>query len=169
MHTTPSLVEQMIPTPFIEENASPVLISEEARRSQLMVLNHELDLQRRGIPQADLAVGGLILKHIQDSYTAIRDEQTGLLNRRGMELWYERYCPEVFGVIFADGRDFKRVNKIYGHDTGDLVIQTIGHKVAAKFRVGKADTSQKTAAQKSGCTRCAGYCALGWRRVYDDC
>ncbi len=144
MHSSQSnLVEQMIPTPFIEEIVSPHTISEEARQSQLLVLNHEVALQRQGIPLGDLAVGSLLIKHVEDSYKIITDEQTGLLNRKGMELWYERYCPEVFGVIFADGRNFKRVNKVYGHDTGDLVIQNIGHQVASKFRIGNPDNAHK--------------------------
>jgi len=144
MHSSQSnLVEQMIPTPYIEEIVSPLTISEEAHQSRLMVLNHELALHRQGIPLGDLAVGSLFIKHIENSYKIITDEQTGLLNRKGMELWYERYCPEVFGVIFADGRNFKRVNKVYGHDTGDVVIQTIGHQVASKFRIGNADKTTK--------------------------
>lgn len=68
-------------------------------------------------------------------YASIRDELTGLFNRRG----FERKSAELFGrtqkdalictvVIDMDG--LKGVNDVYGHSEGDYAIRMLGRTIA---------------------------------------
>jgi diguanylate cyclase (GGDEF)-like protein len=65
-------------------------------------------------------------------YLAYHDPLTGLLNRRVMEavLTREFNREKRYGgnlsVVFLDLDDFKRVNDIYGHDTGDGLLKYVG-------------------------------------------
>ncbi len=133
---------EMLPTPFIVEDLGGRIVNEVVEKHRIAVINEELQFMMQGIDPKDLAVGSLYAKYVESGQESVIDPLTGLLNRKGMELWYERYCPEVFGIIFADGRNFKRINDTYGHDTGDDVIRNIGEKMSDKFRIGKPDEEQ---------------------------
>lgn len=72
----------------------------------------------------------------------IRDPLTGLFNRRYME---ETLPLEVarsarsgspLSLIMCDVDHFKRFNDEFGHDAGDLVLQTVAAELRARFREG---------------------------------
>jgi diguanylate cyclase (GGDEF)-like protein len=80
--------------------------------------------------QISMALANLNLReslHIQ----AIVDPLTGLFNRRYMEETLEREIYRIrrrhshIGVIMSDIDHFKRINDIYGHDAGDMVLTAI--------------------------------------------
>lgn len=61
---------------------------------------------------------------------AIRDELTGIHNRRFLmdvlqqqKAQHERRTEQVFSVCFVDLDHFKRVNDVFGHGKGDLVLK----------------------------------------------
>lgn len=61
---------------------------------------------------------------------AIRDELTGIHNRRFLmdvlqqqKAQHERRLEQVFSVCFVDLDHFKRVNDVFGHGKGDLVLK----------------------------------------------
>lgn len=61
---------------------------------------------------------------------AIRDELTGIHNRRFVmdvlqqqKAQHERRLEQVFSVCFVDLDHFKRVNDVFGHGKGDLVLK----------------------------------------------
>lgn len=61
---------------------------------------------------------------------AIRDELTGIHNRRFLmdvlqqqKAQHERRSEQVFSVCFVDLDHFKRVNDVFGHGKGDLVLK----------------------------------------------
>ncbi len=60
-------------------------------------------------------------------WNATRDALTGLLNRRSLQVWLERYLNEharvVVYVIDLDG--FKRINDTLGHNAGDLLLRGV--------------------------------------------
>jgi len=68
------------------------------------------------------------------------DELTGLSNRRDMKekLRYESdRCARSrrpFCLLLADIDDFKRINDAYGHDAGDLTLQSLSGKMGAALR-----------------------------------
>lgn len=63
---------------------------------------------------------------------AERDVLTGLLNRRGLRLVFDRMLareggtPRTLGIMILDIDHFKDVNDTYGHDAGDQVLQAMG-------------------------------------------
>ena len=65
----------------------------------------------------------------REQYTATRDRLTGLYNR---EYLYERVRETVTGhpeneylIVFADVKDFKIINDVFGNDFGDYTIRHI--------------------------------------------
>ncbi len=62
---------------------------------------------------------------------AMLDELTGLPNRRYIENYMKIKLEEykinknTFGIAFLDLDYFKKVNDIYGHDIGDLLLRTV--------------------------------------------
>lgn len=59
------------------------------------------------------------------------DALTGLRNRRSLDFYMEKALTQAqeegndFSILMCDIDNFKRVNDTYGHECGDLVLQTI--------------------------------------------
>ncbi|MBN1376059.1 MAG: diguanylate cyclase, partial [Dehalococcoidia bacterium] len=72
---------------------------------------------------------------------AIRDSLTGLFNRRYMEeildqqLNSARKTGSAIGFIMADLDNFKKFNDTYGHEAGDLLLQTVANRIRNAIRV----------------------------------
>ena len=72
---------------------------------------------------------------------AIRDELTGLYNRRYLMDALEREkkradrTGRLFSIIMLDIDHFKRVNDTYGHLQGDVVLKAVAKAVQAAYRV----------------------------------
>lgn len=66
---------------------------------------------------------------------SLLDKLTGLSNRANVEAELEAAFQEMkrfgtsFGVLFLDIDHFKRINDDYGHDAGDLVLQTVANTI----------------------------------------
>jgi two-component system, cell cycle response regulator len=63
---------------------------------------------------------------------ATRDHLTGLLNRRGLELWAEqllRTSSQTVGFIIVDLDHFKSVNDSHGHGAGDSVLVLVATRL----------------------------------------
>lgn len=71
---------------------------------------------------------------------ALKDELTGLYNRRHMEASLERELARArrsqgqIAVIMADIDHFKRFNDTYGHDAADAVLASVAHTLGAQTR-----------------------------------
>ncbi len=71
---------------------------------------------------------------------AIRDPLTGLYNRRHMEASLEREALRTIrknnslGIIMFDLDHFKLFNDTYGHEAGDLVLQSVGETIVDNIR-----------------------------------
>jgi diguanylate cyclase len=72
---------------------------------------------------------------------ANHDCLTGLSNRRGILHQVEQTKSrairhsEKFGIMFLDLNDFKNINDVYGHDTGDQLLKMIAKKLLGLIRV----------------------------------
>ncbi len=70
----------------------------------------------------------------------IKDSLTGILNRRGLALELDAALEQLesvgrhYAVMIADIDFFKRVNDKYGHDIGDVVIQTTAKQLQQSLR-----------------------------------
>ncbi len=77
----------------------------------------------------------LLLKKLR--YRARRDQLTGLLNRYGYEEAIKRHFEAnsnescVLGLIDID--DFKSINDLYGHQTGDIALKSLSEHINAFF------------------------------------
>ena len=71
---------------------------------------------------------------------ALIDPLTQLGNRRYMEMTLQTRLSELerhdlsFGVLFIDIDDFKSVNDVYGHDTGDGVLEMVAETLLHNSR-----------------------------------
>jgi diguanylate cyclase (GGDEF)-like protein/PAS domain S-box-containing protein len=71
---------------------------------------------------------------------SIRDQLTGLYNRRHMEASLEREAYRALrlhtpvGLIMLDVDHFKRLNDTYGHEAGDVVLRELGNLLRASIR-----------------------------------
>jgi diguanylate cyclase (GGDEF)-like protein len=71
---------------------------------------------------------------------AIRDPLTGLFNRRFLEESFERELQlasrkeQPIAVLFVDLDHFKRFNDTFGHDAGDMVLQSLADLFRNFFR-----------------------------------
>lgn len=65
------------------------------------------------------------------------DALTGLLNRKGFEEQFNRFLKKNPGVpcvgIQLDVDDFKFINDMYGHETGDLALQALAKSIRETF------------------------------------
>ncbi|MEW5871030.1 MAG: sensor domain-containing diguanylate cyclase [Chloroflexota bacterium] len=72
----------------------------------------------------------------------IRDPLTGVFNRRYLEETLERESArsarsnQPVSVIIMDADHFKRVNDVYGHKAGDLVLKGLGDLLKTRIRSG---------------------------------
>lgn len=71
------------------------------------------------------------LEHVRQ--LANYDALTGLANRRtlGEHLAKRALLDEAYAVILVDLNGFKQLNDTYGHEAGDLALQTVGRRLAA--------------------------------------
>lgn len=82
---------------------------------------------------ADVNVSNRRLASINDelNHIATHDPLTSLINRRSMnDHFYKaidnyRNTHQKFSLILADIDDFKKVNDVYGHDSGDIVLKRV--------------------------------------------
>lgn len=132
-------VDTMLPSPHIDVYEGVDSRSEGVRQANNEAISSTLGYMASGGDPEDLADGQVYKKFSQSARETVSDPLTGLLNRKGMELWMARRMPEAFGVIFADGQSFGHINKDHGHDVGDEVIQYIGSEIMKKFRTGDTE------------------------------
>ena len=79
-------------------------------------------------------------KNAQLEIFAMKDGLTGLFNRHSLDQTFlgemsrqDRY-NEPLSLIMLDVDHFKRVNDVWGHDAGDIVLAEIARRVAATLR-----------------------------------
>ncbi len=118
--------------------------SYEMARSQTHDLLHQYDRQLRRLEKitriSDHYQRNLLELNVQLKQTASRDPLTGLANRR---LLMERLKEELercrrggapFSLVMLDADHFKRINDLFGHDTGDRVLCMMADTISRQLR-----------------------------------
>ncbi len=124
---------QMLPNPHVRST----LPEEEGRLSTLDMgaLQAEFETWQNGDGTSVTQMGHAVVKLAKEARENTTDERSGLLNPRGLELWFERNQPEQFAFIMCDGRGFGDINKDYGHEVGHRVIKFMGDVITSKLRI----------------------------------
>ena len=67
---------------------------------------------------------------------AIKDEITGLYNKRFFEFLIDKYENSDYeiGILFIDLDNFKEINDKYGHHMGDLILKKVGEVIRNSIR-----------------------------------
>lgn len=68
------------------------------------------------------------------SFKASHDELTGVYNRSGYDLIRNSVDLGTTAFLLVDADKFKRINDVYGHETGDKVLQKVARTLRASFR-----------------------------------
>ncbi|WP_026688513.1 putative bifunctional diguanylate cyclase/phosphodiesterase [Alteribacter aurantiacus] len=71
----------------------------------------------------------------QIQHFAYHDDLTGLRNRRGFFDELDK-VEEPFSIIMIDFDHFKRINDIYGHEYGDLLLKELARRMRNRFKKG---------------------------------
>lgn len=107
--------------------------------------NREADVQAKQristtlAEQFALSLSNLKLREILHEQS-VRDQLTGLFNRRYMEETLDRELRRAkrqetpLGVIMLDVDHFKRFNDNFGHETGDILLRELGAFLARSIR-----------------------------------
>jgi diguanylate cyclase (GGDEF)-like protein len=110
----------------------------ELRHVGLLRMNHEPVNQTKKISEIALS---LIMKNIDElRRLCMTDPLTGTGNRRFGEFSIHRRLEKMnhngygFGILFIDIDNFKKINDLFGHDTGDMVLKMVGKLFARNLR-----------------------------------
>ena len=75
----------------------------------------------------------LIMYYIHRKKSFI-DPLTGMYNRQYLQELLHKYPVSEFQVLIMDLDHFKKVNDIYGHDSGDIVLRTVSARIQSAIR-----------------------------------
>jgi diguanylate cyclase (GGDEF)-like protein len=65
---------------------------------------------------------------------AVTDPLTGLYNRKGFELLFDRHSDSALGLLALDLDNLKMLNDRYGHAAGDAALVALGRALRAAVR-----------------------------------
>ena len=106
------------------------------------ILEEDLDSIRLLQSIASFVSARIVNKRLMDAIEQMgtTDELTGLPNRRGVDATVSAYLKahegEPYALALMDVDDFKTVNDLHGHETGDAGLRTIARCVEEAFPTG---------------------------------
>lgn len=104
-------------------------------------INEQNELQMKGVYEMrylantyNLMRDKILNSQEQAIHEATHDALTGIYNRKAYSDIYNRVENEKICYILVDVDDFKKINDTYGHDAGDMVLQSIATILNESFR-----------------------------------
>lgn len=70
-------------------------------------------------------IANLFANYLNLERLAYRDSLTGLYNRQFLYKYFEEFSTTGGALFFLDLDGFKKINDLYGHETGDLVLREV--------------------------------------------
>lgn len=141
-------MELLLAVPIImagRRNALAIWFAIAVSAAAILFVNPQLTLLERLLSIAVIGVVGLVTKDMRGQVRiwrelSLRDHLTGLLNRRGLEVRYNRIIKsaarqgrQVY-VVVADCDKFKEINDTYGHKAGDNALKAVAAALQAQVQ-----------------------------------
>jgi len=76
----------------------------------------------------------LFLYYLELERYAWKDVLTGLYNRRYLTKQFDDHLGQAGAIFFLDLDGFKQVNDVFGHETGDIVLQEVAQRLQRLVR-----------------------------------
>jgi GGDEF domain-containing protein len=122
--------EHMLPNPHIRSfNGDAYRLLD----MDISAINQDMKALFEGRDPVTISGRGMI-RLAQEARENTTDARSGLLNPKGLEMWFDRYQPDKYMILMCDARNFGDINKRFGHNTGNEVIGFIGRQVSHKIR-----------------------------------
>ncbi|WP_051434351.1 GGDEF domain-containing protein [Desulfonatronum lacustre] len=112
----------------------------------VLVLKRNLNWMAHVISRREMQLEAELAKthkeRVRFADMSLRDQLTGLFNRRGMEEKLSELAHEAWTtdrpltMLFLDADKFKAVNDTYGHQAGDDLLRNLGAIIRANVREG---------------------------------
>lgn len=112
----------------------------------ILVLKRNLNWMAHVISRREMQLESELAKthkeRVRFADMSLRDQLTGLFNRRGMEERLNASAHEAWAtnrpltMLFLDADKFKAVNDTYGHQAGDELLRNLGAIIRANVREG---------------------------------
>jgi len=107
---------------------------------RLLAMTNEIAVLQKDKLRLEIALAELSKKEAASHYLAYHDGLTALPNRR---LLMDRFQQAVasadrhrklVGLLFVDLDRFKRINDLFGHSTGDAILQLVAERIRLTIR-----------------------------------
>ncbi len=124
-------------TLLLPASVSPIQAAQEVQTRPPESRYHDIVVRHSADDYGTLAVADLFAEVAHThAHLGLHDPLTGLPNRRlflerlrGAHDRARRDANNVFGVLFVDLDDFKPINDVLGHETGDVALITVARRL----------------------------------------
>jgi diguanylate cyclase (GGDEF)-like protein len=126
------------PEPVADVEALTATLATETRRRKQLEL--EVSIARSALERARADLAGTRAGEEHARHLALHDGLTSLPNRRYFQQRLGQALSEAaprhaaLAVLYIDLDDFKPINDLYGHDTGDELLRIVGARLARAVR-----------------------------------
>ncbi|KOP28983.1 diguanylate cyclase [Exiguobacterium sp. BMC-KP] len=112
----------------------PIVLTSGETFGTLCAINNQVSLYEQKNVQLLQRIVRLFLYYLELERYAWKDALTGLYNRRYLTKQFDDHLGQAGAIFFLDLDGFKQVNDLYGHETGDIVLQEVAQRLQRVVR-----------------------------------